>query len=183
MMTREEAIKLVKKYVKNKNLVKHMIATGAVMRHLARHFNEDENFWEIAGILHDIDYEETKDSPEKHGLVSIDILKKEGIGNENIYNAILAHCGKKERNTLLEKCIYPADPVTGFIVACALMHPSKSLKGLDLRFLKRRFKEKRFASGANREQIKSIEEVGLSLDEFLELSLKSMQEVSEELGL
>lgn len=182
-MTRDQAIKLIRKYVKNENLVKHMIATGVVMKHLARHFNENETMWEIAGLLHDIDYERTKDNPQKHGIVSLDILKEEGIEDEDIYNAILAHCGKKERETLMEKCIYAADPVTGFIVACALMHPTKSLKGLDLGFLKRRFKEKRFAKGASREQMKSIEETGLSLDEFLDLSLKSMQEISEELGL
>ncbi len=182
-MTRDQAIKLIRKYVKNENLVKHMIATGVVMKHLARHFNENEAMWEIAGLLHDIDYERTKDNPQKHGIVSLDILKEEGIEDEDIYSAILAHCGKKERETLMEKCIYAADPVTGFIVACALMHPTKSLKGLDLGFLKRRFKEKRFAKGASREQMKSIEETGLSLDEFLDLSLKSMQEISEELGL
>lgn len=182
-MTRKEAINLVKKYVKKGNLVKHMIATGRVMRHLAEKFGEDKDKWEIAGILHDIDYEQTFDKPHKHGLVSLEILKNEGIEDEELYNAILAHCGKKERNSLMEKCIYAADPVTGFIVACALMHPSKSLKGLDLKFLKKRFKEKRFAQGANREQMRSIEEVGITLDEFLTIALSAMQEISDELGL
>ncbi len=182
-MKREEAIQLIKKYVKKGNLVKHMIATGRVMRYLAERFGEDRDKWEIAGILHDIDYEKTYENPEKHGLVSIDILKKEGIDDRDIHNAILAHCGKKDRETLLEKCIYAADPVTGFIVACALMHPSKSLKGLDLKFLKRRFKEKRFAQGASRDQMRSIEETGMSLDEFLSISLSAMQEISNELGL
>ena len=182
-MKREEAIQLIKKYVKKGNLVKHMIATGRVMRYLAERFGEDRDKWEIAGILHDIDYEKTYENPEKHGLVSIDILKKEGVDDRDIHNAILAHCGKKDRETLLEKCIYAADPVTGFIVACALMHPSKSLKGLDLKFLKRRFKEKRFAQGASRDQMRSIEETGMSLDEFLSISLSAMQEISNELGL
>ena len=182
-MTREEAISLVKKYVKKGNLVKHMIATGRVMRHLADRFGGDKDKWEIAGILHDIDYEQTYNKPEKHGIVSVDILKKEGVDDKEILDAVLSHCGKKDRETIMEKCIYAADPVTGFIVACALMHPSKSLKGLDLRFLKRRFKEKRFAQGANREQMKSIEEVGISLDEFLSIALSAMQEISEELGL
>lgn len=182
-MTRREAINLVKKYVKKENLVKHMIATGAVMKHLACHFGEDEDLWELAGILHDIDYEKTFKKPEKHGLVSIEILKSEGISEQRILNAVLAHCGKKERLTLLEKCIYAADPVTGFIVACALMHPTKRLSGLDLRFLKKRFKEKRFAQGASRDQMKSIEDTGLTLDDFLTLSLGAMREVGEEIGL
>ncbi len=182
-MDRKEAISLVKKYVKKENLVKHMIATGAVMRHLARHFGENEELWELAGILHDIDYEKTCNKPDKHGIISIEILKKEGVNNVEIHDAILAHCNKKEHKTLIEKCIYAADPVTGFIVACALMHPTKSLRGLDLKFLKKRFKEKRFAAGANRDQMRSIEKVGMTLDEFLSLSLKAMQEISEELGL
>jgi len=160
-----------------------MIATGAVMKYLARRLGGDEELWELAGILHDIDYEKTYDKPDKHGIVSIEILKKEGVNDVTIHNAVLAHCGKKEQETLMEKCIYAADPVTGFIVACALMHPTKSLGGLDLKFLKKRFKEKRFAKGASREQMRSIENVGLSLDEFLELSLNAMQEISEELGL
>ena len=83
----------------------------------------------------------------------------------------------------MEKAIYAVDPTTGFIVACALMHPSKSLDGLDLDFMKRRFKEKRFAAGASREQMKSCETLGLSLDEFLTLCLEGMKSVKKELGL
>ena len=182
-MTRDEALKLVKEKVSKKNLVKHMIATGACMRRLAQHFGEDPDLWEIAGILHDLDYEETLDDFGRHAWRTVEILKEMGFSDERVLNAILAHAGKKESETPMEQAIYAVDPTTGFIVACALMHPSKSLKGLDLRFLKKRFKEKRFAAGASREQMRSAESLGIDLDTFLTLCLEAMVGVSEELGL
>lgn len=183
MLNRESAITLVREYVSKENLVKHMLATGACMKFLARTFGEDEILWELAGILHDIDYEHTVQDPEKHGLVSVKILEEKGIKDEKILNAILSHCNKKERQEKIEKAIYAVDPTTGFIVACALMHPSRSLDGLDLDFMLNRFKEKRFAAGASREQMKSIEELGLSLEEFLVICLEAMRSIKEELGL
>ncbi len=182
-MTREEAIKLVSEKVKRKNLVKHMIATGACMRELAEYFGEDPDKWELAGILHDLDYEETVDNFEQHAIRSVQMLREMGFNDEEILNAILAHAGKKKPETRMEKAIYAVDPTTGFIVACALMHPSKSLKGLDLQFLKRRFKEKRFAAGASREQMRKAEELGIDLDTFLKICLRAMVKVSKELEL
>ncbi len=182
-MEREEAVSLVKKFVKKKNLIKHMLATGAVMKALAKKLGEDEKKWEIAGILHDIDYDMTYDKPELHGKKSVELLSDMGFKDRDILDAILAHCDKKTRITNMEKAIYAADPVTGFIVACALMHPSHSLKGLDIVFLKKRFKEKRFAQGASREQMKACRDIGLELDEFLQLSLDAMRSISSEIGL
>jgi len=183
MISRERALDLVRKYVKKENLVKHMIATGACMRRLAEILGEDEEIWEIAGILHDLDYERTFSSPEKHSFVTVEILREEGVEDERILNAILAHAGKKKPENLLEKAIYSVDPTTGFIVACALMHPSKSLVGLDVPFLLRRFKEKRFAPGANRDIMKKCEELGMNLEEFLGYCLEGMRRVKEELSL
>ncbi len=183
MLNRDNAINLIREYISKENLVKHMLATGACMKFLAKRFGEDELLWEITGILHDIDYEHTVQDPEKHGLVSVEILKEKGINNEKILNAILSHCNKKEREEKIEKAIYAVDPTTGFIVACALMHPSKSLDGLDLDFMLNRFKEKRFAAGASREQMKSIEELGIPLEEFLLLCLDAMRSIKDELGL
>ncbi len=182
-MTRDEAIKLVRKYVKKENLVKHMLAAGACMREFAEKFGEDPDRWEIAGILHDLDYEETYDKPDLHAIRTVEMLKSMGFDDEEILNAILAHAWKKDRETLMEKVLYAVDPTTGFIVACALMHPSKSLQGLSLKFMKKRFKEKRFAAGADRNQIRTCEEFGLSLDEFLETCLEGMKKISNELGL
>ncbi len=183
MMSREELLSIVKKYNSNKNLVKHMIAVEHAMRYLARHFNEDEDKWAMAGLLHDLDYEETKNNFEKHGFITVEILKELGIDDEEVLYAITAHPGHVERKTLMDKCLYATDPLTGLIVASALMHPSKKLAGLDVSFVMRRFKEKRFAAGANRDQIKSIEETGLSLEEFIGIVLKAMQDNHEELGL
>ena len=183
VISRDEAIKWIEEYISKKNLIKHMLATGACMKALARKFNEDENLWELAGLLHDIDYEKTVDNPERHGYISLEILKDKGLDNQIIFDAILAHCNKKPLEKNIEKAIYAVDPTTGFIVACALMHPSKSLDGLDLDFMIKRFKEKRFAAGASREQMKSIESLGLSLEEFLEICLEAMRSIKDELEL
>ncbi len=181
-MTRDEAIKIVREHVSSRNLVNHMIATGAVMKALAKRLNEDESMWEIAGILHDYDYPETKEKPEEHGLVSVELLKKYDLP-QDVYDAILAHCGKKTREKKIEKAIYAADPTTGFIVAAALIRPEKKLEIVDVKFLLKRFKEKSFAKGASREQMASSSELGLSLEEFYDISLKAMKEIHEELGL
>ncbi|WP_353851780.1 HDIG domain-containing metalloprotein [Kosmotoga sp.] len=182
MISREFAMELVKKEIKHVNLIKHMLATEAVMKALAKHFGKDEELWGLAGLLHDLDYEETKNNPEKHGLKTVEMLEAYDVPQE-VKDAILAHCGKKERETLLEKSIYAADPVTGFIVAAVLIRRGSTLSDLDVQFLKNRFKEKSFAKGASREQMRSCEDLGLSLDEFLEISLKAMQGISKELGL
>jgi len=179
---RAQALVLVKKYMKNDNLIKHVLAVEAIMRALARRLGEDEKEWGLSGLLHDLDYDQTKDQPEKHSLVTAEILQELGL-SETIIHAIKCHNLKAEANSLVDKALYAADPVSGFIVAAALMHPSKKLAPLDLDFLQRRFKTRRFAAGANREQMAACCELGLSLDEFLTLALKAMQEHHEELGL
>ncbi|PLV60358.1 HDIG domain-containing metalloprotein [Thermotoga sp. KOL6] len=182
MITRERALELLKEHVKTKNLVKHCLATEVVMKSLAKVLDEDEEKWGITGLLHDLDYDYTKENPDEHGLKTVEILKNEDVP-EDVINAILAHCGKKEPETLMEKALYAVDPTTGFIVAAALIRPEKKLEVLDVDFLLRRFKEKAFARGANRDQIKSCEEIGLSLEKFLEISLEAMKSISSELGL
>ncbi|HOJ88160.1 MAG TPA: HDIG domain-containing protein [Pseudothermotoga sp.] len=182
MLKREEALELVKKHVKSKNLIKHCLAVEVVMMALARRLNEDEELWGLAGLLHDLDYDYTKDDPGSHGYKSIELLKEYDLPRP-VLDAILAHCEKKEIATNMERAIYAADPVTGFIVAAALITPEKSLSVIDTEFLMRRFKEKLFAKGASREQMKSCEELGLSLEEFLSLSLDAMKTISKDLGL
>jgi len=181
-VTRQEAYDLAKSRFTNQNLFKHVLAVEAVMRALARHFGEDEERWGLAGLLHDLDYEETKNDPERHTLVTAELLKDYDVDDE-IVHAIKAHNNRVPRESLMDKAIYAADPVTGLIVAAALMHPSKKLAGIDVPFILRRFKEKRFAAGANRDQIRSCEEFGLTLEEFLDIALKAMQGISDELGL
>ncbi len=159
-----------------------MLAVESIMKNLAERFNEDEEVWSLAGLLHDLDYEKTFDAPEKHGYVTLEYL--EGLDvPEEVHHAILAHTGHAECTSLMDKAIYCADPVTGLIVASALLHPTKSLAGMDAAFVGNRFKEKRFAAGANREAIARCSELGLELHEFLELSLDAMEGISQELGL
>lgn len=181
-MTREEALNVVRKHVKNQNLVKHMIATESVMRALAKRLGYDEELWGLAGLLHDVDYDITKDEPEKHGLVSTELLSKFNLPIE-VLNAIKAHSGKKELETAMERALYASDPLTGLVVAAALIKPEKKLDAIDTQFVLNRFKEKSFARGANREQIRSIENLGLSLEEFIEIALNAMKSVAPEIGL
>ena len=159
-----------------------MFATEAVMRAVASHFNEDEETWGLAGLLHDLDYDQTADDFSKHGFLTVEILKDKDVSDE-ILQSIKSHPGHVERESLMDKALYAADPITGLIVAAALMHPSKKLKSVNTEFIERRYKEKRFAAGANREQIQSCETMGLPLHDFIELSLKAMQSIDSELGL
>lgn len=181
-MNRDEAYNLVVSMVSNKNLIKHMLATEICMRHLARRLSENEEEWGLVGLLHDLDYDETANNPEQHSLITAKILQDKGLKEEQI-EAIKAHCGKASLNSKMAKSLYAIDPVTGLIVASALMHPDKKLSKLDKEFVLRRFKEKSFARGANREQISSCTELGLTLDEFIEICLKAMTEIAPDLGL
>lgn len=182
MISRQDALKLVKKNVKNKNLVKHMIAVEGIMKRLARHFKQDEELWGITGVLHDLDYDLTVDDFARHGFVTEELLCDVDVPPE-LVRAIKTHPGHLPAESLMEKALYAADPISGLIVAAALMHPAKKISGLDADFLQRRFKEKRFAAGADREQIQTCSTLGLELKEFFQLSLEGMAEVADELGL
>ncbi|NMD41983.1 MAG: HDIG domain-containing protein [Firmicutes bacterium] len=183
-MKREEALNLVKQEVKTKNLIKHMLAVEAVMRRLAEELEQDEDLWALAGLLHDLDYDKTVDHPEQHGLLGARILEEKGLPAELI-QAVKAHNEALglERVTLLDKALYAADPVTGLLVAAALIHPQKKLGAVDLDFVINRFREKSFARGADRGQIERCSELNLSLDRFLALSLEAMQNIAKDLGL
>ncbi|HHY46975.1 MAG TPA: HDIG domain-containing protein [Firmicutes bacterium] len=183
-MERQEALDLVKKHVKNKNLIKHMLATEAVMRALARRLGEDEELWGLAGLVHDVDYDETAKSPERHSLVGGALLRDLGLPGELVH-AVEAHnqCHGIPRASRLDKALYAVDPLTGLIVAAALIHPEKKLSAIDVPFIMHRFKESSFARGANRDQIKACSELGIGLEEFIGIGLEAMQGISGELGL
>ena len=181
-MTRDEALNVVTSRVSNKNLVKHMLATEAVMRELADYFGEDAELWGMAGLLHDLDYDETVNDFPRHGLLTAEILQAYDI-DERVIQAIKAHPGHVPAESQLDKALYAVDPLTGLIVAAALMHPTKKLTNVDTAFVMNRFKEKRFAAGANREQIKTCDEIGLDIETFVSIALKAMQNIDSELGL
>lgn len=183
-MTREKAFEEVKNRIKTQNLLKHCLACEAIMRELACYFEEDIEKWGICGLVHDIDYEETKNDPNSHSLVGAKILEELGFSNDIVY-AVKAHndIHGVPRLTLLDKALYCADPTTGLIVAGALILPSKKLSDVTVQFLINRFNEKSFAKGAKREQIKACSELGLELEDFLRISLNALQKISVELGL
>ncbi len=183
-ITREEALEMVRDKIKQDNLVKHCLAVEAVMRRLARHFDKDEEKWGLTGLLHDIDYEETADDEEKHSLVGAQKLEEMGLPADMV-EAVKAHNHVHgiPRETLLAKALYASDPLTGLIVAAALVHPEENLNAVNTEFILNRYEESSFARGADRDVIASCTEMGLELEEFVSLSLEGMQNISEELGL
>jgi putative nucleotidyltransferase with HDIG domain len=183
-MDREELLKTIRQHVKNENLVKHMIATEAIMRVLARRFGEDEEEWGTAGLLHDIDVEITGADLTVHGKPGADMAKQLGAG-ATVCHAILCHNENlgEPMNTRMDKALFCADPLTGLITAGALVRPDKKLAGVEAKSIRKRFKEKSFAAGANRDQIAKCNEIGLDLDTFVEVGLEAMKGVAGELGL
>lgn len=184
-MTREQGFKLLKENIQNQNLIKHCLAVEAIMRALARHFNEDEEKWGLTGLLHDIDYEKVKDDLSQHTLVGAKML--EGLNlDKDICQAVKVHNEAHgiEPETLLDKALFVTDPLTGLIVAATLVLPSKKISDLTSENILNRFKEKAFARGANREIIGKCEALlGLNLEDFVKVSLKAMQEIASDLGL
>jgi len=181
-MNREEGLNLVNSKVKTKNLVKHMLAVEAIMRSLAEHFGEEVDVWGLTGLLHDLDYDQTVEDPERHSLLTAEWLKPYNL-SEKIIHAIKAHPKKVVAESKLDWALFVTDPLSGLIIASALMHPTKKLGNLTVDFVLKRFKEKRFAAGANREDIAKCQELGLSLEKLVELALEGMRTIDQELGL
>ena len=183
-MTREDALESVKANVENDNLIKHMLATEAIMRALAARLGEDVEEWGITGLLHDIDVELTDGDMNAHSKLGADLARELGA-NERIAHAILGHNEAHgiPLETKLDKALFCADPLTGLITAGALVRPDKKLGGVEVKSIKKRFKEKSFAAGANREQIATCSELGLELNEFLEIGLEAMKKIAPALGL
>ncbi|TEU02820.1 MAG: HDIG domain-containing protein [Dehalococcoidia bacterium] len=183
-MNRDDTLASIEANVENRNLINHMLATEAIMRALARHFGEDEEAWGLTGLLHDIDVELTEGDMRAHSKLGADIARELGA-SEEMAQAILCHNEAHGvlPETLLDKALFCADPLTGLIVAGALVRPDKKLEGLTTKSLIKRFGEKRFAAGANRKQISKCRELGLELEEFIELGLEAMKRIAEELGV
>jgi putative nucleotidyltransferase with HDIG domain len=184
-MKREEAFKILKENVKNQNLIKHSLAVEAAMRELAKYFKKDEEKWAICGLLHDIDYEKTKEDLNLHSKIGSELLKNLGV-DEEICQAVLTHneIHGIEPETKMAKALYCIDPLTGLIVAATLVLPSKKIKDLGVENILNRFKEKAFARGANRKIIEKCQTyLNLNLEKFIEISLRAMQAISADLGL
>jgi lysyl-tRNA synthetase class 2 len=185
---RKKAWEILTNRMKNQNLIRHCLAVEAAMKALARHFKENEELWGIAGLMHDADYELTKDDTTKHALTSASWLKEVGV-DERIINAVLSHgwkfvegCPEPKNN--LEWSLYCSDDLTGLIVAVALVRPDKKISSVNLDSVMKKWDSKTFAAGANREQIASCEEkLGIKIPEFVSIVLSAMQSISKDLGL
>ncbi len=183
-MTREEALNSVKANVENENLIKHMLATEAIMWVLARRLGEDEEEWALTGLLHDIDVELTQGNMHTHSKLGADLARELGA-NEAVVHAILCHNEARgvPRETKLDKALFCADPLTGLITAAALVRPDKKLASLEAKSVIKKFKQKGFAAGVNRQQITQCSEIGIEFDQFIELGLIAMQAIAADLGL
>jgi len=181
---KSEAERILEDWTTNKNLRKHAYAAEAAMRAYAAKFGEDPDRWGIVGLLHDFDYEKHP-TLEDHPFKGVEYLKEQGYSDE-LTQAILAHAEHTgaSRDTTLKKCIFAVDELTGLIVAVALVRPSKKLADVNVRSVVKKWKEKSFAAGVDREIIeRGAEELGVELAEHIETVLKAMQGISEKLGL
>jgi putative nucleotidyltransferase with HDIG domain len=184
-VNREEALRLVQERVTNENLVNHMLAAEAIMGALAKRLGGDEDKWRLAGLLHDLDVEETAETMEVHGTRTVEWLREVGLDDDAVMQAILAHNAANGSSVLcdMDRALYACDCLTGLITAAALIRPEKTLELVSLKSLGKRFKEPAFAKGARREDIMTCSELGLELEEFLAIGLEAMQGVAGELGL
>lgn len=180
-MNRDAAMRHVAARITGANLARHVLATEAVMRSLARRLGEPEEAWGLAGLLHDLDYEATIGDPAMHGTLTGEWLADEELA-PGILHAIRVHAGG-ERLTPMDHALYAADRLTGLVVAAARAHASRSLAQVDSAFVLRRFADRRFAPATDREGILACAACGLDLDEFVALGVAAMQEISDSLGL
>ena len=183
-MTRDEANAIVQEYVKNENLIRHMLSVEAAMRFYAEKYGEDVEMWGMSGLLHDFDWE-IHPTLEQHPQDGIPILRERDVPEE-IVRAIQSHADHTgvPRQTLMEKALYACDEITGLIVAVALVRPSKSLHDLKVKSVKKKWKDRSFAAGANREEISgAAEELGVPLWEHVDNVIQAMRVIAPQLGL
>jgi len=180
-MDRNKALEILKIKLNNDRMIKHSFAVSACMEALANRFDENEDKWSLAGLFHDIDYEETKDEPLEHGIKGAKYLEDFGVSSDILY-AIKVHAGNAEPKSKMDIALLTSDALSGLIVAAALVN-KEGLRGVDTDFVLKRFEEKRFAAGANREIIRRSEEMGLKLDEFISICLEGMKGRANVLGL
>ena len=183
--TRTEAFELLKKYNKSESLIKHALTVEGVMKHFAELFDEpDIEKWAVIGLAHDMDYEMY---PEQHCVKVVDILKEEDWPEDYI-KAIVSHgwglCSDVKPEEKMEKILFTIDELTGLITAAALMRPSKSVLDLEVKSIKKKWKDKRFAAGVDREVIaKGTELLDMDLNFIIDETIKGMRKVAEEIGL
>ncbi|MBC5996402.1 HDIG domain-containing protein [Romboutsia ilealis] len=181
---RDESLELLNEYNKEDHLIKHALSVEGVMKYFARLYNEDEEKWGVAGLLHDLDYGMY---PDQHCSKVIEIMEEKGL-DKDLIRAVVSHgyglvCDVKPESNM-EKVLYTIDELTGLISATAIMRPSKSVLDLELKSVKKKFKSKGFAEGVNREVIKNgAEMLGMTLDDVINNTILGMREVADNIGL
>ncbi len=183
MILREDAYKLLNQHIQNPNMIKHCMASEAVLRAIATKLDKDIDQWGLAGLLHDIDVEITSGDPYKHGPYAAGML--DGLLTHEAVDAIVMHnemATGKERTTVFQHALAAGETITGLIMATAMVYPDKKLASVKTKSITKRMKEKAFAASVKRENILECELIGIPIDEFAEMALTAMQGISDELG-
>lgn len=184
MIDRKEAIIWLKKYLLDDKLIKHSIAVEAIMGNIAIHLNKNEQLWKLVGLLHDLDYEYTKNKPEEHSNLTAELL--EGIIPEEGINAIKSHnyiYTKYLPASSLDKMLIASDSISGLIIATALVLPTKKISDIKLETLIKKFNDKSFAKGCDRKKINLCTDIGIDTKTFIKISLESLKKISDKLDL
>lgn len=184
MITRENSLKLLNQHVKNANMLKHCLASEAVLRAIALKLNQNQEEWGIAGLLHDVDVEITNGDPYQHGPYAAGML--DGLLSAEAVDAIVMHnevATGKERTTVFQHALAAGETITGLIMATAMVYPDKKLASVKTKSITKRMKEKAFAASVKRENILECELIGIPIQDFAEIALVAMQEISNDLGL
>ncbi len=188
-MTRDDALALMHEYTQSDALRKHMYAVEAAMRAYARHYGADEETWGLVGLVHDFDYErwpnDAHSPTEEHPSAGVRVLAERGLP-EPLQRAILGHASYTgvPRDSLLARALFAVDELCGFLVACALVRPSRSLQDLEVSSVKKKLKDKAFARGVNRDEVRQgAEELGVDLDGHIQFLLEALRPVERTLGL
>jgi putative nucleotidyltransferase with HDIG domain len=177
MLDREKALQLLQKHIKSPQIIRHCLASEAIMRALARRLGADEDLWGLTGLLHDLDYEEVEGDPKRHAVVGAEILRKEGYPEE-LVQAVLAHNGDElgiPCRAPIEYAICAGESISGMIFATALVLPSKSVADVQVKSVIKRLKEKRFAANISRERVSQYQGLGLSLEEFIGIAIEALK--------
>ena len=184
-MTRDQAWDLLQKNVKNQKMIFHSLSSEAVLKALAIRLGRDKDKWGLAGLLHDIDVEVTGADPATHALMAGEILKDLNL-DEEILDAIRMHNEEatgEERSTEFQHALAAGETITGLIYATSLVYPDKKIASVKYKSVRKRMKEKAFAASVNRDHILECEKIGIPLDEFIQLSVDAMREISDSIGL
>ena len=183
MISRENAYKLLNQHIQNANMIKHCVASEAVLRAIAFKLEKNPEEWGLTGLLHDIDVEITNGDPYKHGPYAAGML--DGLLSPEAVDAIVMHnemASGKERSTVFQHALAAGETITGLIMATAMVYPDKKLASVKTKSITKRMKEKAFAASVKRENILECELIGIPINDFAELALTAMQEISDELG-